>query len=259
MAAIAKNIRYLRDRNNLSQQGFGQLFGLTRGQVASYEREENPSEPTLQTILEIVDYFDLDLESFLRKNLWDAGSQALRDRTQRLSEENHAERVFLLDSKAQAGFAAEEASPEFLDQLPAFHLPLPNMVKGHYILIQASGDSMYPTFQDQDWLLARHLEETNQLQHGETYVVLTAEGIIVKRLLAIDNQKGQLVFQSDNKIYGTVLLKQTEVIGFWHIKAKLTFDLDAASLTNQQEEVQQLQQQMARLMNEMDKIKRRMD
>jgi len=53
------NLRLLREYHNLSQEGFAQLFGLSRGQVNNYERHQTPPLPTL---LKICRHFKLNVE-----------------------------------------------------------------------------------------------------------------------------------------------------------------------------------------------------
>ena len=57
---IAKNIKYLRDKEWLSQSKFAELFQLNRGNIASYEAG---SEPTLSVIISIANYFNISIVS----------------------------------------------------------------------------------------------------------------------------------------------------------------------------------------------------
>jgi transcriptional regulator with XRE-family HTH domain len=66
MVHLAANIKYLRDKNNLSQYAFANLFGLTRGKIASYEVG---TEPALKTIVAISRHFGINIDDMLTVDL----------------------------------------------------------------------------------------------------------------------------------------------------------------------------------------------
>ncbi|MDJ1494194.1 LexA family transcriptional regulator [Cytophagaceae bacterium DM2B3-1] len=68
---ISQNIKYLRLIENLSQKTFGVRFGLTRGQVNSYERGD--TEPSVITAMEISNYYSLSVNDFVSKDLQTLG------------------------------------------------------------------------------------------------------------------------------------------------------------------------------------------
>lgn len=65
---ISKNIKYLRDREWLSQSKFAELFKLNRGNIASYEAG---SEPTLSIIISIANYFNISIDDLITSDLSD--------------------------------------------------------------------------------------------------------------------------------------------------------------------------------------------
>jgi len=67
MTKIGYNIKKLRSVKNISQQAFGELFNLTRGNISSYE--EFRAEPKIEVIVKIANYFSIPLEHFLTKKL----------------------------------------------------------------------------------------------------------------------------------------------------------------------------------------------
>jgi transcriptional regulator with XRE-family HTH domain len=66
MVHLAANIKYLRDKHNLSQYAFATLFGLTRGKIASYEVG---TEPALKTIVAISRHFKVNVDDLLTIDL----------------------------------------------------------------------------------------------------------------------------------------------------------------------------------------------
>lgn len=67
MSKIGVNIKKLRKVKGLSQQGFADLFNLTRGNISSYE--ELRAEPKISVILEIAKYFSIPVSELLEKPL----------------------------------------------------------------------------------------------------------------------------------------------------------------------------------------------
>jgi len=60
MSKIGKNIRKIRKTKGLSQTEFGELFGLTRGSIGSYE--EGRAEPKIDTLLLIAKRFSISVD-----------------------------------------------------------------------------------------------------------------------------------------------------------------------------------------------------
>ena len=67
MTQIGTNIKKLRSVKGLSQQAFGELFNLTRGNISSYE--EFRAEPKVSVILQIAKYFSIPVAHLLEKKL----------------------------------------------------------------------------------------------------------------------------------------------------------------------------------------------
>jgi transcriptional regulator with XRE-family HTH domain len=64
--ALGNNLRRLRNTQKFTQKEFGELFGLSRGMVDTYER--NAVTPSPATIIKIADYFKIspmEMESCL--------------------------------------------------------------------------------------------------------------------------------------------------------------------------------------------------
>lgn len=67
MTKIGKNIKKIRGVNRLSQQAFAELFGLTRGNISSYE--EFRAEPKIESVVKIANYFGIPVSDFISKEL----------------------------------------------------------------------------------------------------------------------------------------------------------------------------------------------
>ncbi len=67
MSYFGINLKKIRVVKKLSQTQFADLFGLTRSAVGAYE--EGRAEAKIDKIIEIADYFELSLDTLLRKKL----------------------------------------------------------------------------------------------------------------------------------------------------------------------------------------------
>jgi transcriptional regulator with XRE-family HTH domain len=64
---LAKNIKYLRRNNQLTQEDFANLFGLTRSAIGSYEEER--ASPSIETIIDISNYFKISVDSLIKTEI----------------------------------------------------------------------------------------------------------------------------------------------------------------------------------------------
>lgn len=63
MSVFGENVKKIRTLHNLSQQEFGDLFGVSRGSVGSYE--EGRAEPKIDTAIKIAQHFNISLDYLL--------------------------------------------------------------------------------------------------------------------------------------------------------------------------------------------------
>lgn len=134
--------------------------------------------------------------------------------------------IIEIDAQAAAGFPANINNPEYFKERPSFSLPSPQFSNGTFICIQASGDSMHPTIYHHDWLIAEFVEDpASSIKEGYVHVVVTQEGVVVKRVLNRIGERGKLVMQSDNRQYPTYEEDISNVLQIYKVSAKLTYIL----------------------------------
>lgn len=68
MSQLSENIKYLRTQAGASQKDFGKAFGVTRDNIASYERG---SEPKLEFLQRLVNFYHMTMEEIVNSNLKD--------------------------------------------------------------------------------------------------------------------------------------------------------------------------------------------
>ncbi len=67
MSFFAKNLRYLRSANKMSQTEFAKELGLTRSAIGAYE--EQRSEPKIDIIVSMANFFNITIDDFLKKDI----------------------------------------------------------------------------------------------------------------------------------------------------------------------------------------------
>ncbi len=80
MTLIAKNIRWFRKQQQISQTEFASIFGITRASVGAYE--EGRAEPKLELISRFAKYYNVDLSSFIDEDMSLHSSNKVENRTQ---------------------------------------------------------------------------------------------------------------------------------------------------------------------------------
>ena len=64
---IGKNIRYLRNQAGYTQESLAHKVGLNRGNIASYEK--GTAHPSISKLQEITQFFEIDLNDLVNKDL----------------------------------------------------------------------------------------------------------------------------------------------------------------------------------------------
>lgn len=67
MSFFGKNIKKIRSVKGLSQQAFADIFSLKRGTLGAYEEER--SEPRIDTVIKVANYFSISIDDILTKNI----------------------------------------------------------------------------------------------------------------------------------------------------------------------------------------------
>jgi len=141
-------------------------------------------------------------------------------------DQNGMNNIIEMDAKAAAGFPANIDNPAFYEELPAFTLPGPQFQHGTFICLQASGDSMHPTIYHNDWLIAEFIPDPElNIKEGYVHVIVSKDGVVVKRVLNRIAKRGKLVLQSDNEQYPTYEEDIANVLQVYRVTAKLSYIL----------------------------------
>ncbi|MBE7644505.1 helix-turn-helix transcriptional regulator [Tenacibaculum finnmarkense] len=125
MSFFGKNIKKIRSVKKLSQQAFADIFSLKRGTLGAYEEER--SEPKIDTIIKIANYFSISIDNLLTKNI--TVNQLLRFNEGITTDINQIVKASFTDipfvnSLNSHQFITDFKTTENYDSLPVLSMPI---------------------------------------------------------------------------------------------------------------------------------------
>lgn len=229
MKKISTNIRFLRKKHNLTQQEFADAIGIKRSMIGAYE--EDRASPKMDNMKAIANYFGISVDELVSDRITD---KWLDERANRIEKENEIkagnlrvlsitvdsddnENIELVPVKASAGYINGYSDPEFVRELPKFHLPM--LQGGTFRAFEIKGDSMLP-IQPGSIIVGEYVDDWKQLKNNDTYIVVSKnEGIVYKRVVNKIKEQKSLLLKSDNKSYEPYPISVDDIMEVWKAKA----------------------------------------
>jgi len=222
---LGKNLKYLRKSRQMTQESLSDQLGIKRTMISAYE--DGRSEPKLSTLKIIGDIFSVSLDELLYHDIEQFGRKAIQKKdikilTVSLDQEEN-ENITMIPQKASAGYLNGFADPEYLKELPQFHLP--NLSKNaSYRAFEINGDSMLPLTSG-TVVIGAYVEQLADIKSGRTYILVTeSEGVVYKRVFNYLEENGKLYLVSDNDIYKPYEIQGEDVNEIWEAKAFISTD-----------------------------------
>jgi transcriptional regulator with XRE-family HTH domain len=217
MKHIQTNIKHLRTLKKFSQERFADELGWTRSIVGSYE--EGRSEPPIDRLIELSNYFKIPIDILVKNNLRGTKDTSFIEVGNKrilfpitVSEINE-DLIEIVPAKASAGYLQGYADPEYIEQLQKIKLPF--LPTGTHRAFPISGDSMLPV-KDGSFIVAKFVDDITDVKDGRTYIVLTKnDGLVYKRVYNKIKEKNSLELHSDNKNYALYDVKTHDIIELW--------------------------------------------
>lgn len=159
------------------------------------------------------------------------------------------ENIVLVNAKAAAGYPQNIQDTTWYRQLPAFDLPLPQFRNASYRGFQIEGDSMLPNLSPGDWVLARGIDNWEDISPNRMYVVVLQDAVVVKKIEKLPgNERLRLI--SLNETYPAYEINTSEIQEVWLVSSKITFGMEA---TTEKGLLRELQQSMKELKEKLTK------
>lgn len=237
MKYIQTNIKHLRNLKNLSQEHFAEELGWTRSIVGSYE--EGRSEPSIDRLIGLSNFFNLPIDIFIKNDLRLAKDTSFIEVGNKrvlfpIAVNNANEDLIeIVPVEASAGYLKGYADPEYVEQLQ--NIKLPFLPTGKHRTFPIKGDSMLPV-KDGSYIVAKFVENMSDVRDGRTYIILTKEdGLVYKRVYDRIKDRKSLLLYSDNKTYAPYEVKIEHVLEVWEFTCCINtqeYDKDELKLSS---------------------------
>lgn len=229
---LAKNIRYKRKEMGLTQTVFAARLGVTRSALGAYE--EGRAEPRVEVLMLLSDLFSCSIDQLLKHDLskkqaaqhaQDVAGARLRVLSVCVEAENAEEQISIVPDKAAAGYMEGYRDTDFVAQLPAFRLPVPELsAQRTYRLFQIKGDSMIPV-PDGAYIIAEYVQDWRRLRDYQSCIVVSkSDGIVFKRVVN-QMEEGYLTLKSDNPAYTPYRMAADQIFEVWKALGFISFSL----------------------------------
>jgi phage repressor protein C with HTH and peptisase S24 domain len=128
------------------------------------------------------------------------------------------ENTLLVPMTAQAGYRHSYNEEAYLKDMVPYHLP--GFGDGTMRAFEVSGDSMAPTYRHRDIVVCSYVDRWDLLRPDESYVLVTSENVLLKRLVApITDRRGVVELHSDNSgQYGVYQLPVADLLELWMVR-----------------------------------------
>ncbi len=228
---LHSNLKYLREKKNLSQERIAELLAVSRATYSNYEKQQS-SEPSASKLLKLATFYKVDVDALLKQNLSinlfnpkpENVDNILSKETRILPvtvSDNQKYNVEFVATKAVAGYVESISDVEYVADLPRIHIP--NLPYGQHRAFEIQGDSM-PPIRDGFIVIGKYLERASDLQNGKRYVLVLRNGeVLFKKVVSeLDKQK-KLILVSDNSEYQPYSVAAKDVLQAWEFVAYIGF------------------------------------
>lgn len=219
MSHFGKNIKKIRGIKSLSQQAFAELFDLKRATLGAYEEER--SEPKIDTIVQIANYFSIPIDDLLTKEL--TVNQLLKFKGELTEGSDELERELFpvipcITDKNEKDYLQHHDKKKFVDDMPYLRLPLnpEKQFRGYTIT------SLEMTNKDQgyfpkdivigEWTPKNILQKLN---NGTLVLIVTENHIILRRLFTTSKN---IVLRADHPSIEDLTIHTTDIKEIWRIR-----------------------------------------
>jgi len=185
--SIGKRIKEL--RGEMARPEFADLFGVTRNTIQRYENEERTPDGVF--IAALCNYFKI------RSDWLVLGEEPRQKEALKPDRSMDYDYIPMVEAKLSAGggsFVESEGVQGFYAFRKDWLSRVTTSVRG-LVLMRVTGDSMYPTIQENDTVLVDL--NRREVKEGKIYAIRYDHTVIIKRLAYRPGEK--LVVISDNK------------------------------------------------------------
>lgn len=243
---LDKNLKYLRQKNKISQQMLSEALEIPRSTLGDYERGK--TEPNISMLIRLGDYFDVRVDQLIREDLSHGDYEIMKTKLMKVlaisvDKENEGN-IELVDTKAEAGYLDSYQNPEYIRDLPK--LQLPQLPAGTYRAFEIQGDSMLP-IESGSIIIASYVESLANIKDNRTYVIISKhDGLVYKRVLT-NHDRQVLILISDNELFLPYDIPMSEIAEIWQYHCHLTYSDEKGASTKMEAQLGDIQRKVTTL------------
>ena len=225
---FADNIKLLRKRKGRIQDEVAINLNMKRSTLSGYEN--GIAQPNMDALIAFSNFYKMSVDTLIKQDLSKVSQKQLlememgndpfitgtnlRVLATTVGADNE-ENIELVPVKAKAGYTNGFSDPEFIENLPAFRMPMLRTDR-KYRTFPISGDSMLP-IPDGSWVTGEYVDDWRNLKIGEAYIFVTSsEGIVFKILDGKQSDGRVLELKSLNPLYKNYEVPIDEMKEVWH-------------------------------------------
>ncbi len=235
MSRFHTNMQHLRKLKGISQDEMAAQLDIKRSRLGAYE--EGRSEPSLDFMIQLSDFFKLPIDILVKKDLSRAESiPSIEVGNQRILfpitiDKSNRGMVEIVDLKASAGYLDGYGDPEYIESLQKMQLPFTK--NGTHRAFPIKGDSM-PPLKTGSMVVGKFVDDFSSLKDGKTYILITKnDGIVYKRIHRDKKNKNLIHLHSDNPVYAPYPVHIKEILEAWSFVSSINQEeLEAGGTDN---------------------------
>ena len=245
-----RRFKKIREEQGHTQQSFGALLGV-KGSTADIERGK--TKITGSVVMELLKQFGINpLWLFGKSHEMHLSLDQSDVQPKVIAVDAQGEdTILLVNQRAAAGYPHNVQDLDWVGNLPAFHMPLPEFRNATYRGFQVEGDSMLPNIRPNEWVLGRAVGHISEASDSKIYIVVMKDSVLVKKLEKISGQSHKIRLVSLNPEYLPIEVATLDIQELWQVNSKLSFGLEEPSESSL---LRQLQQSMNELKGQINRL-----
>lgn len=211
-------MRHFGKNKNSFSSDIGLTNNVTIGRIVNENR--NPSFEVLQKIA--IAYPEVNFNWLLTGE----GSMLKNDNSEAVLTPVNYLKVPLVPVRAQAGLLQGYGDTAYWDGLPTELWEVDKEYKGHYVVFEVKGDSMFDNsvnaILDGDRILCREIDRSHwqnklHINKWNFVIVHKNEGVIVKRITHHEPENGNIICHSLNPLFDDLHLNLKDVVALYNV------------------------------------------
>jgi transcriptional regulator with XRE-family HTH domain len=219
MSFFGKNIKKIRTVKGLSQAAFAELFGLKRATLGAYE--EHRSEPKIETIIKIANYFSIKIDTLLTNDITVNELLQFKESLTTYSEDIKSDvftKIACITENNITNYLKHFENTVFVNEMPNLQLPINSAKKFRGFTVSSlEMTSQDKGFYPKDIVVGEQIpiNVIKKLTNGTLVFALLNNSILFRRLYITSNA---IVFRADHKNIEDETYKISNIKELWRVR-----------------------------------------